>query len=163
VRRFAIAPSFLDPVDWISAGAVGDPGQRTFYLQARQGGEYLAVIVEKEHVAALARSARELLAGAGEVLTAEDLLGGDLNLEPVQPEWRAGALRMGADRRGRRFLLEIEPLGADAEPMRWTMGPGELKLLAVDAAYAVEGDRTRCARCGRRLDLDSVHVCRARR
>lgn len=75
---------------------MGDPGQRTFYPQARQGGEYLAAIVEKEHVAALAKAARELLAGAGEALTPEDLLGGDLNLEPVQPEWRADALRMGA-------------------------------------------------------------------
>lgn len=142
---------------------MGDPGQRTFYLQARQGGEYLAVIVEKEHVAALAQAARALLAGLGETLTAEDLLGGDLNLEPVQPEWRAGALRMGGDRSGRRFLLEIEPLGADGEPLRLTMGPGELRMLAVDAAYAVQGMPTRCPRCGRRLDPDGVHACRARR
>lgn len=142
---------------------MGDPGQRTFYLQARQGGEYLAVIVEKEHVAALARAARALLAGLGEALTAEDLLGGDLNLEPVQPAWRAGALRMGGDRSGRRFLLEIEPLVADGEPLRLTMGPGALRMLAVDAAYAVQGRPTRCPRCARRLDPDGVHACRARR
>lgn len=144
----------LDPVDWASAGAVGDPGQRTFYLQARSAGDYLAVIVEKEQVAGLVQTASRL-AGIAEA----ELRGGDLNLEPVQPEWRAGALRLGADDRGERFLLEIERAGSD-EAIHWVMGRDELVAMVADGAYAVEATRrNRCRACGRRLDLDRAHHC----
>jgi uncharacterized repeat protein (TIGR03847 family) len=154
----------LDPVDWASAGAVGDPGQRTFYLQARQGPTYVAVVAEKEQVASLVQVARELLASLGAPLRREELAAGDFNLEPVQPVWRAGTLRMGADERGERFLLEIDPAGrdrkADDAVIRLTMGRDELVALAADAAYAIEPDRLgRCRRCGRRLDPDRLHHC----
>jgi uncharacterized repeat protein (TIGR03847 family) len=162
-ERWAAIPSSITTPDWVSAGAVGDPGRRTFYLQARQDSDYLAVIVEKEQVAALARTARELLAATGRPLSTEELLAGDLNLEPVQPCWRAGSLRVGADRTGQRFLLEIERAGGDEAPLRWLLGREELKVLAVDAAYAVEGFRERCRRCGQRLNLDAAHTCRSRR
>ena len=52
----------LGIVDRITADAVGEPGMRTFYLQARAGGELVTVIVEKEQVELLARSVLELLA-----------------------------------------------------------------------------------------------------
>ena len=44
----------LKPVDRITADAIGEPGERVFYLQARQGNQLVTVICEKEHVAALA-------------------------------------------------------------------------------------------------------------
>lgn len=155
-----MASHTMDPVDWVSVGAVGDPGQRTFYLQARQGREYVAVIVEKEHVVALARVAAELLRRGGAPITREELRRGDLNLEPVQPEWRAGALRAGTDQRGERFLLEIERLEDEGEVMRLTMSRDELVGLAADATYAVEPNTwRRCRRCRRPIDLDRVHAC----
>jgi len=40
----------LGIVDRITADAVGEPGMRTFYLQARAGAELVTVIVEKEQV-----------------------------------------------------------------------------------------------------------------
>ena len=52
----------LGIVDRITADAVGEPGMRTFYLQARAGEELITVIVEKEQVELLARSVLELLA-----------------------------------------------------------------------------------------------------
>src|SRR5436309_4351287 len=37
----------LGPVDRITADALGEPGMRTFYLQARAGDELVTVVVEK--------------------------------------------------------------------------------------------------------------------
>src|SRR6185295_3347260 len=50
-------PIELDPVDALGAGAVGVPGDRAFYLQARAADAQLTVLVEKEQVALLATEA----------------------------------------------------------------------------------------------------------
>ena len=50
------------PVEWLTAGAVGEPGQREFYIQARASGDEVALLVEKEQVRMLAQLAQELLA-----------------------------------------------------------------------------------------------------
>ena len=47
----------LDDVDGLGAGAVGEPGQRAFYIQARTEHTQLTVLVEKEQVALLAAEA----------------------------------------------------------------------------------------------------------
>jgi uncharacterized repeat protein (TIGR03847 family) len=52
----------LGPVDRITADAIGEPGDRAFYLQARAGGELVTVAVEKEQVQLLSASILELLA-----------------------------------------------------------------------------------------------------
>ena len=51
----------FDPVDSIGAGAVGEPGQRAFYIQAEKDGQVLSVLVEKQQVAMLAERVRMLL------------------------------------------------------------------------------------------------------
>ena len=69
----------LGIVDRITADAVGEPGMRTFYLQARAGAELVTVIVEKEQVELLARSVLELLADIpDETVVAEPGDGGAL-------------------------------------------------------------------------------------
>ena len=44
----------FDAPDHFTAGAVGQPGQRVFYLQARQARELVSLKSEKEQVRALA-------------------------------------------------------------------------------------------------------------
>ena len=89
----------LERVDKITTGAVGEPGERTFFLQARQGERTVTITVEKEQVELLASSILEILATV-------DLETGDgpdeeaLELEPpLEPLWRAG-------RRHRPFSCE---------------------------------------------------------
>src|SRR3989442_1478364 len=55
----------LDPVDRITAGAVGPPGERTFYLQARSGDDVATFLVEKQQVQLLSASILEILARVG--------------------------------------------------------------------------------------------------
>ena len=51
----------LNPVDRITTDAIGQPGSRVFYLQARQGGQLVTLICEKEHVAGLAEAIDRVL------------------------------------------------------------------------------------------------------
>src|SRR4051812_5057903 len=98
----------LGAVDRITADAIGEPGMRTFYLQARAGEQLLTVIVEKEQVELLARSVLELLAD-NPLETAIVEVDDEQTLEdPVDPRFRAGRLSIGYDDEQDRFLLEIE-------------------------------------------------------
>ena len=51
----------LGAVDRITTGTIGEPGSRTFYLQARAAGELVTIVVEKQQVQLLAASILELL------------------------------------------------------------------------------------------------------
>jgi uncharacterized repeat protein (TIGR03847 family) len=157
----------LDPVDWISAGAVGEPGQRTFYLQARKDEDLVALVVEKGQVAALAQLAQQLLESAGVTVTPDDLDESAQRLvDPVDPAWRAGSISLGSDEAGTRFLLEAEELVADEDEeggvARFWMNRDDLVAMTAYAAYSVTaGARERCRLCGRPVDPVLGHVCPA--
>ena len=143
----------LDPVDWITASSIGPPGARTFSVQARKDGDYVAFVVEKAQVRALAELAQDLLARIDVTVTPDDV-DSDLELHgPVQPVWRAGQMGLGSDEDGERFVLEIEELlGEDSDPepavARFVMDADTLAGLAAFAAFAVEhGGRERCQVC----------------
>lgn len=106
-------PFDLDAPDHFTAGAVGPPGQRVFYLQAREAATLVTLKCEKEHVRALA----DYLAGLLErmSITAEPE-GGDLDLlEPLQPAWDVGAIGVGYDDSGRRIVIEIHEATQEEE------------------------------------------------
>ena len=50
-----------DPPDRFVAGTVGEPGSRTFFLQARAGTRLTSVALEKAQVSVLAERVDELL------------------------------------------------------------------------------------------------------
>ena len=51
----------FDPPERFVAGTVGEPGQRTFFLQAREGTRLISISLEKQQVEALAERIDELL------------------------------------------------------------------------------------------------------
>src|SRR5947208_3099210 len=73
--------------------AVGEPGQRVFYLQARKEDVLVSVVVEKQQVALLAMHIDQLLEriGVPDEDTAPDPDSLDLE-EPLVPEFRVGAI-----------------------------------------------------------------------
>ncbi len=106
----------LGPVDRITAEAVGEPGARTFYLQARQGTELVSVIVEKQQVQLLAASVLDLLADL-ELETGTGPTDEELSLEePLEPRFRAGRLAIGYDDERDLFMLEVEEFRPEVEP-----------------------------------------------
>jgi uncharacterized repeat protein (TIGR03847 family) len=173
----------LDPVDKLTAGAIGDPGHRTFYLQAKSGPELVTVLVEKQQVELLAASILEILATVG-AETAEGPGEDELGLEdPVEPRFRAGRLSIGYEERRDLMLLEIEELeeeedeneedeegssaledddepSADLDRIRlWATREQMLALSRHSAAVAAQG-RPRCQFCGNPLDPEG-HICPA--
>jgi uncharacterized repeat protein (TIGR03847 family) len=100
----------LDPVDRITAGAIGPPGQRTFFLQARKGDEMATLAVEKQQVQLLSASILEILARVGKE-TGEGPDEEAMALEePVEPMWRAGRLSIGYLEDRDLLLLEVHEL-----------------------------------------------------
>ena len=105
-----------DPPDRFVAGTVGQPGERTFYLQATAGGRVTSVALEKVQVSLLAERLDELL---DEVLRrsggespgpppppdlADD---GPLDL-PLLEDFRVGAIALAWDRDDERVVIEAQ-------------------------------------------------------
>ena len=104
----------LPEVDWATVGTVGTPGQRTFYLQARQGDQLITLKLEKQHVAAIAQFLSEIL----DDLPASDDSppeGGEYLVEPVLAEWPVGTMRIEYDHSSDRIVILAEELGAAEE------------------------------------------------
>ncbi|CAN5913737.1 DUF3090 domain-containing protein [soil metagenome] len=157
------------PVDWVTAGAVGDPGERSFFIQATSADGRVTLLVEKEQVRMLAQLAQELLARVDVTVTPDHLdATGQKLREPVEPNWRAGSMSLGMESDGMQFVLEAQELVGEEEEERtpavarlW-MSQEQLVALAAHAAYAVEaGARERCRLCGRPIDPGDGHVCPA--
>ena len=163
----------LGLADRITADAVGEPGSRTFYLQARNATEVITLIVEKEQVRLLAASVLDLLATIG----LETGGGSDedtMELEqPFEPRWRAGRLSIGYEEDSDRFLLEIEEFQPELEeddPLLLLQGQPELLrlwatreqmfALSRHAATVVDRGRPTCQFCGNPLDPEG-HSCPA--
>lgn len=51
----------LNPVQRIFPDAIGEPGQRTFFLQARAGSQLVSIVLDKQEVGSLAVSVLQFL------------------------------------------------------------------------------------------------------
>lgn len=157
----------LDPVSRITAGAVGEPGQRTFYLQARAGEQLVTLLVEKEQMRALADSIDQMLAALPEPEGEEEPETGDLSLEePLLPEWRVGPMALHYDPDRDLIvviaseLLEEEQSEEDPATARFVSSRAQARALAEHAEQVVEAGRPRCRFCGFPMD-GSGHICPA--
>jgi uncharacterized repeat protein (TIGR03847 family) len=100
----------LDPVDRITADAVGTPGARVFYIQGRKDDQIITILVEKQQVQLLAASVVEILARVGKE-TGQGPPEEQMSLEdPILPEWRAGRLSIGYQEDRDLLVLEAEEL-----------------------------------------------------
>jgi uncharacterized repeat protein (TIGR03847 family) len=168
-----------DPPERFVAGTVGQPGERTFYLQARLGSRTTSVALEKGQVSQLALKLDELLdevapgvadepaTQAGSPIGADD---GPLEL-PLTEDFRVGAITLAWDHDGERVIIEAqeesdEPLEPLAEDIPED-GPGVLRVrITAEAARAfsrraiqvVRQGRPPCPLCGLPLEA-SGHVC----
>jgi uncharacterized repeat protein (TIGR03847 family) len=172
----------LGPVDRITADAVGEPGSRTFYIQARAGDELVTVIVEKQQVQLLAASVLELLEETEALEAALGETTMDLE-EPLDPRWRAGRLSIGFDQDRDLFLLEVEELlpesddlepddprtlladeggeaGPEAEAIRIWASPAQMLALSRHGAAVAARGRPTCQFCGNPIEAEG-HACPA--
>src|SRR6202034_2159745 len=117
---------FYDPPERFVAGAVGQPGERIFYLQATSASRVTSVVLEKFQVSLLAERIDELLdevlrrTGAAEDIpeTAPSALRDDGPLDlPLTEDFRVGAIALAWDSDGDRVVIEAqEDSDAPIEP-----------------------------------------------
>jgi uncharacterized repeat protein (TIGR03847 family) len=173
-----VSESFeLTTPDLFTTGTVGPPGQRTFYLQARQRDVVVTLKVEKEQVGALADYLGALLA---KLPTPADLVTGDLALvEPIAPAWAVRSLGVGYDEGLDRVVIVAEELveeeeeaedesagedepAADAAETgasaRFHVSPAQASAFVERARALVKAGRPPCAICGRPLNPGG-HIC----
>jgi uncharacterized repeat protein (TIGR03847 family) len=173
-RRF-----IFEAPDRFVTGTVGEPGQRTFFLQARDGPRVVSVALEKVQVAVLADRLGALLleldrrgiAPAEDESSNEDTSPLD---EPLNEAFRAGALTLGWDGDAERVLVEAraesedgEPIDPDEDDDEDEDGPDLLRVrMTADAARSfveravriVASGRPPCPLCGQPLD-PAGHLC----
>src|SRR4051794_9341375 len=113
----------FEPPERFVAGTVGEPGDRTFFLQARGGGRVVSVALEKVQVSLLAEKLEELLTEAsrrfGVELPDVPVPAGHDNEPldtPVDEEFRVGTLGLAFDVDTTTVVIEaIEAGEGDAE------------------------------------------------
>jgi len=102
--------------DLFTAGTVGPPGQRVFYLQAREAGALATLKVEKEQVGALAEHLAEFLqkvpGRAGESQPTGDLV----LVEPLVVAWAVGSIGVGYDEPVDRVVVAQRIVMGEREP-----------------------------------------------
>ncbi|MCA9923465.1 MAG: DUF3090 family protein [Anaerolineales bacterium] len=113
----------LNPVSHITVGAVGKPGDRTFYLQGSRGSQTISLAIEKEQASVLAGSFESLLKELDEKHPQDprrtnETVWMDMSLrEPVEGLFRVGNMGLGYNEETDQIVLvAYELVDEDEEP-----------------------------------------------
>ena len=168
-----------DQPDRFVAGTVGEPGQRTFFLQASAAGRVTSVALEKTQVAVLAERVDELLddvvrRSGGEAavpaIAPPTLMDTDPLATPVEEDFRVGTMSLAWDGDDERVVIECLEVGeeattegdltpaAGASLLRVTLTGAAARAFAKRAGAVVAAGRPPCPFCGNPLDPEG-HVC----
>ena len=178
----------FDPPERFVAGTVGPPGQRTFFLQAREGVRLTSVALEKQQVEILGERMDELLDelmgvdGVASVIPAiapVDQLDSAPLEQPIVEEFRAGTITLSWDADDERVVVEVFPIVEVVTPIEADeddlvdlpidepepdeifvvrLTPGQARVFAKRAASVVSAGRPACQFCGGPVD-PAGHLC----
>lgn len=164
----------LNPVQHIIADAVGEPGKRTFFLQARAGSEVVNLLLEKQEVNSLALSVLQLLQELeSQYPDLPPTSSRDFRSraeDPREPAFRVGELSIGYDE-GEDMVwvvakaLVVNDEGAVVDPdddsvpaVRFVASRGLMRAMSEHALEVVSQGRPICPLCGKPIDR-SGHFC----
>ena len=150
----------LKAPEHFTCGTVGAPGERVFYIQARQGRRLVTLKSEKEQVRALGEYLAELLdklpAGTGVKLTEAALL------EPIEPAWPIASIGLGYEDATRRIVIVatamVEEEGDEAPTAKFSVTREQAAAFVSRAQTLMKGGRAICPLCSQPKDPDG-HVC----
>lgn len=162
----------LDPVSHLTADALGQPGQRVFYLQGWKDDrpQPVTVIIEKIQL-------QSLVIGIGQLLeeiarrqpelppAGSDYMEDKMHISPpVDPLFRAGDIGLGYDP-GRDMVVlqarEVVMEGDDpqaASLVRFWCTRSQVSVLARWGAEALQRGRPNCPQCGQPMEPEG-HFC----
>ena len=163
--------------DRFVAGTVGEPGNRTFYLQAVHDKRVISVMLEKQQVAVLAERIGALLSEVhrrfGTPLPPETEVA-DLGplITPLDAEFRVGTMGLGWDAEAQSVVVELLAVtdtefdasvilddaeeGPDA--VRVFLSPESAQEFAARSHRVISAGRPPCPLCDEPLDPDG-HLC----
>ena len=165
--------------DRFVAGTVGQPGERTFFLQARDGARLVSVSLEKVQVQLLAEKLTELLDEArrrgGQIPSAVSIGQDDVGPldAPVEEEFRVGTLALAWDGDQGQVVVEAMAIVRDGDPvassldddavegpdvLRVVIAPAHARAFVRRAERVVAAGRPPCWLCGLPLDPNG-HIC----
>ena len=159
----------FEDVDAFTAGTIGQPGSRVFFLQARHGKQRVAVKCEKQQVSAIAQYLRTVL---NDLPPPDDrpVVGALELVEPVDEAFVLGPIGLGYDRSTDRLVVQLEEfrIGEDDETddtdtdtdghIRLYVTRGQAASFCERAEQVVAAGRPDCPWCGLPIDPDG-HAC----
>ena len=172
VSLVAMAIYELDPVEGIAVAAVGEPGQRRFFLLATGSGRTLTLGCEKSQIQALIVRLHEMLE-AQQVEAPEPAIETESNSGPTigEPEWQIGEMGIGYHEARRMFVLVASQgavgeqpadqpgtLPGDAPSVRFWLSQDQVIAFSRQAEAVLSAGRPLCPRCGLPMD-PAGHPC----
>jgi len=147
--------------DRFTAGAVGEPGSRVFFLQAVEGTQVVTLRLEKQQVGALGQYLQGVLNDLPVVPVTERPSDMDL-VEPVVAEWVVGTLGVAYDTESDRIVLQADELVDEDEEdgglARFHLTRAQVVAFCELAEDLVAAGRPPCPICGQPMDPDG-HIC----
>lgn len=151
--------------DVFTAGTVGPPGRRVFYLQVRDDDITVTLRCEKQQVAALAEYFGGLLDDLEPApfgVTTSDLT----LIEPLEEIWTVGAIGVAYDEPSDRIIVVLEEITEleDDEPsddgasVRVHLSRAQVAAFVRHSRELVASGRPPCRFCGLPIDPDG-HAC----
>jgi uncharacterized repeat protein (TIGR03847 family) len=163
--------------DRFVAGTVGQPGNRTFYIQAVHDKRVVSVVLEKQQVAVLAERIGALLTEVhrrfGTPLPPQSDVQ-DLSplLTPVDAEFRVGTMGLGWDAEAQSVVVELLAVSETAfdasvilddaeegpDAVRVFLSPESAQQFAARSQRVISAGRPPCPLCDEPLDPEG-HLC----
>jgi uncharacterized repeat protein (TIGR03847 family) len=160
----------FDEVDSFTVGAMGQPGQRTFYLQARRGPTRVSIKCEKQQASAISEYLRKVLSDLPVPADTPRPVAMDL-AAPFDAAFVLGPIGLGYDRENDRVLVQMEEvvpvdedgesdpeLAADRGHVRVFLTRGQAHAFCEHDDVVVAAGRPPCTWCGLPLDPEG-HAC----
>lgn len=168
----------FDPVERFVAGTVGQPGERTFFIQARYGARLISVSCEKVQVQALADRLAYMLREIKQsdpTISITRLQRDDAPLDtPIEEEFRIGVIGLAFDAERELIqidlqevsegeqeesdLIDVDDLSSDQDILRVLISPSMAEQFSKRALSVVNAGRQPCPFCGGPIDIRG-HLC----
>ena len=143
----------FDEVTRVTAGAVGEPGKRAFFLQLRAGGEVISLAMEKEQLRTLTERLHEVFARV--TIPPPARLPNMALEEPINPIWRVGFMTLTYSQDEKNFevaIVELVEEGAEPATGHFQASLAQMQALATHTATLITAGRPPCPLCGGPID-----------
>jgi uncharacterized repeat protein (TIGR03847 family) len=151
----------LPSPDSFTAGTVGPPGQRVFYLQARDGDLVVTLRCEKQQVAALADYLEGLLDDL-EPAPAQVPAPDRALVEPVEELWIVGPIGVAYDDSSDSIIVVLEELVPDEDDggasVKVRLDRAKVAAFVATGRALIAAGRPPCRFCGLPVD-PAGHPC----